>query len=234
MELLPDDILSNILRRLPPCSLAVSRGVRKDWCAIIDARRLLRADLLPLRLDGFFCLADQPDSQTYFFSRPSTGRRIDARLDFLGEQRDDVVDHCNGLLLLWDRVVNPATRQWMPLSPFPRPCIGMEKFYHDTFLAYDPVRSTHYSVVRFPNVPDIETNIKFSEESEWPPSMFTIHVFSSTEQRWEERSFQREGEATGTIADMRYNDWTLLSQRSTVYLKGALYVHCRNNSIIRN
>jgi hypothetical protein len=71
MELLPDDIIANILGRLPPCTLAASRCVRKHWCATIDARRLLRADLLPLRLDGFFCLTELPDSQTYFFSRPS-------------------------------------------------------------------------------------------------------------------------------------------------------------------
>jgi hypothetical protein len=76
MELLPDDILANILVRLPLRTLAASRCVRKDWCAIVDACRLLRADLLPLLLDGFFCLAELPDSQTYFFSRPSKKRAL--------------------------------------------------------------------------------------------------------------------------------------------------------------
>ena len=60
MDLLPDDLLADVLARLPPCSLAASRCVRKHWCAIIDTRRLLRADLLPLRLDGFFCVLETP------------------------------------------------------------------------------------------------------------------------------------------------------------------------------
>lgn len=52
--LLPDDMLADVLRRLPPSSLAASRCVRKQWCSIIDARCLLHVDLLPLQLDGFF------------------------------------------------------------------------------------------------------------------------------------------------------------------------------------
>jgi len=40
---LPDDVL----RRLPPRGLAASRCVCKSWLAIVDTRRLLRADLLP-------------------------------------------------------------------------------------------------------------------------------------------------------------------------------------------
>ncbi|XP_062208246.1 uncharacterized protein LOC133909715 [Phragmites australis] len=234
MDLLPDDLLANVLRRLPPCSLAASRCVRKDWCAIIDSRRLLRADLLPLRLDAFFCLADLLDSQRYFFGRPSTGRRIGGRLDFLDEDEGDlqwVADHCNGLLLLWKGVVNPATRQWVPLPPYPEPCIGMEGFCQDYFLAYDPIVSPHYEVVCILRVPATEGNIKFKEESEWPSSPYTTHVFSSRKWRWEERSFVREGAAAGTIADMR-SDWRA-RYRHAVYLRGALYVHCQNDFVMR-
>ncbi|RLN00592.1 hypothetical protein C2845_PM06G01810 [Panicum miliaceum] len=97
-ELLPGDMLANVLGRLPPCSLVASRCVRKHWCSIIDTRRLLRADLLPLRLDGFFCnrstavLLPRPS----FFARPSVAHRIGSggRLDFLDKFRHlDVSDH---------------------------------------------------------------------------------------------------------------------------------------------
>uniref|UniRef100_A0A0E0NZ67 F-box domain-containing protein n=1 Tax=Oryza rufipogon TaxID=4529 RepID=A0A0E0NZ67_ORYRU len=46
--LLPDDVLANILGRLPPRSLAAAWCVCADWRAVIDDRRLLRTDLLPL------------------------------------------------------------------------------------------------------------------------------------------------------------------------------------------
>jgi hypothetical protein len=53
---LPGDVLvmANILGRLPSRWLAVSRSVCKAWQAIIDARCLLRIDLLPLRIEGIF------------------------------------------------------------------------------------------------------------------------------------------------------------------------------------
>ncbi|KAF8728136.1 hypothetical protein HU200_018719 [Digitaria exilis] len=75
-------MLANVLGRLPPRTLAASRCVRKHWCSVIDARRLLRADLLPLRLDGFFCSPSDLKCRPSFFARPSTMRRITGcRLD---------------------------------------------------------------------------------------------------------------------------------------------------------
>jgi hypothetical protein len=191
---------------------------------------LLRTDLLPLRLDGFFCLAQLLDSQTYFFSRPSNKKSLD---NLTNDDDHYILDHCNGVLLFWERVVNPATRQWVHLPPFPQQtCPGMEGFYPKFFLAYDPLMSPHhYMVLNFPLVPFTYVDIKFTEDSEWPPSIFTTHLFSSTKPTWEERTFVREGEATGTIADMRFN-WNDL-HRHTVYFKGQFYVHCQNHSIMR-
>ncbi|TVU16141.1 hypothetical protein EJB05_39692 [Eragrostis curvula] len=241
MDLLPDELLADILGRLPPCSLAASRCVRKDWCAIIDARRLLRADLLPLRLDGFFCLIDpywNPEAigvehyHTVFFARPSTGRRINGDLDSLWDDDHDphnpwVSDHCNGLVLLFPRVIfNPATGQSVRLPPFPR--LGMGEFYKHRLIAYDPITSPqHYEVLFFPYISDTQEDNK---DSEWPPSSLTTQVFSSRKWRWEERSFVREGEAAGTIADMNTMNGSI---NRTVYLRGVLYVPCPNNSIMR-
>jgi hypothetical protein len=233
MDLLPDDMLSNILGRLPPFSLAASRCVLKKWCAIIDGRRLLRADILPLRLDGFFFRTEFTDWARHFFSRPSTGRRISGRLaDYVKD--DDILDHCNGLLLLLDRVANPATRQSLGLPLFPD-CDAYEGFGTQYFLAYDPfVSPQHYQVVLIPLVPEEHhySSIKFKESSEWPPSTFTTHVFSSTKWRWEETSLVREGKPAGTIADM-HSEYDSFCRLRAVYIRGALYVHCQNDSVMR-
>ncbi|CAO2181335.1 unnamed protein product [Urochloa humidicola] len=238
-DLLPDELLADVLARLPPRSLAASRCVRKHWRATIDDRRLLRADLLPLRLAGFFLHAAvprDPDDEdfTRFFSRPSTAHRISADLDFLEDTDcNSIEDHCNGLLLLWGLVVNPATRQRVRLPPFPKITTpGMENFYSRFVLVYDPMVSPHYEIVLIPMVPKIESNnIKLKESSEWPPSPFTTQVFSSRMWKWEERSFVREGEAAGTIADMRYR--LQIHGYQAVYLRGVLYVHCENDSVMR-
>ena len=101
---------------------------------------------------------------------------------------------------------------------------ALQKFF---FLAYDPMASPHYEIVLIP-VPRTGTNnIELKESSEWPPSPFTMQVFSSKKWRWEERSFVQEGEAAETIADMQYHRF------EAVYLRGALYVHCQNDSVMR-
>ena len=91
--------------------------------------------------------------------------------------------------------------------------------------------SPHYEVVLIPVPRTGANNIELKESSEWPPSPFTTQVFSSRKWRWEERSFVREGEAAGTIADMHYR--SQIRERQAVYLRGALYVHCQNDSVMR-
>ena len=71
---LPDDLTADVLRRLPPRNLAVSRCVCRWWRDLVDARRLLRADLLPRSVGGIFmhyCALYTPE----FLARPTTGRR---------------------------------------------------------------------------------------------------------------------------------------------------------------
>jgi len=74
-NLLPEDVLTNIIRRLAPRYVAISRSVCKTWCAIIDARNLLRADLLPRSVRGIFINFNEL-SMSEFFSRPSKGRTV--------------------------------------------------------------------------------------------------------------------------------------------------------------
>ncbi|TVU47501.1 hypothetical protein EJB05_07104, partial [Eragrostis curvula] len=71
---------------------------------------------------------------------------------------------------------------------------------------------------------------------EWPPSPYTFHVFSSCTGCWEKRSFVREGEAVGTVEDVRLDSWPAHwgpRRRYGVYWRGALYVHCRGAFVMR-
>ncbi|CAL4943323.1 unnamed protein product [Urochloa decumbens] len=263
MDLLPEDVLADILRRLAPRWLATSRCVCRAWRAAVDNRGLLSAvaGLLPRSLAGIF-IHHSDDWVTCFLRRPSAGPIVSADLDytFSGdgdnkvEYSFEVSDHCNGLVLLQGRVVNPATRQWARLPPRPPPpCTGPEYFYVEEYLAYDPTVSPHYEVFSIPRVrrrrePDprykLDEQITWDEspitykkldpaleELEWPPSPCVIHVFSSRTGTWQERSFLREGAAAGTVAQMRID--TFIGHRYAVYWRGALYVQCQTDFIMR-
>ncbi|KAL6637574.1 hypothetical protein ACP70R_025146 [Stipagrostis hirtigluma subsp. patula] len=106
---------------------------------------------------------------------------------------------------------------------------------------YDPTVSPHYEVFSIPRfcdnrvLGDLYDNSKdklnsVMKQSEWPPSVFTVHVFSSRTGRWEERSFVREGEGSGTVA---HNRDSLGNQHNAVYWRGALYVHYHNDVVMR-
>jgi hypothetical protein len=111
----------DILRHLPPRSLAVSRCICTLWRATVDHHRLLRADLLPLSLDAVIYSQIEP-SDPQLLCRPSTGRSVVTAI--LNDTDDSLpADCCNGLLLLENTCVfNPATRQSVRLPKFPSPC----------------------------------------------------------------------------------------------------------------
>ncbi|KAF7007725.1 hypothetical protein CFC21_022635 [Triticum aestivum] len=237
IKLLPDDVLADILRRLPPRSLATSRCVCKAWHDMIDAGQLLRADLLPHTLGGIFI--DFRFLQVSELFRPSTRTAVSGDLTY-SSANAAVSEHCNGLVLLPSHtVVNPATRQCAQLPPLPPlpSRAGMEDFYvlgGDKFLVFDPSVSPHYEVVSIPLVPFEERLGRMPRESEWPPSLFVLPVYSSETKRWEERPFVRQGSAAGTIAGMLEEDRLHLGvKRYGVYLRGALYVQIQNDFCCR-
>ncbi|CAL4935139.1 unnamed protein product [Urochloa decumbens] len=251
---LPDDVLADVLRRAAPRGLAAARCVCKAWRALIDGRRLLRAELLPLSLAGFFLNFDGLYI-TEFFSRASGEPCAFGKHDYLPGPVDPriycsrswtlVRDHCNGLLLLDDDyVLNPATKYLAHLPPCP-PSLLDKDCNLKNYLAYDPTLSpNHYEVFAIPRLPykcgpggfcytssmgELDPQV---EQSEWPPCQCMMHVFSSTSGRWEERSLVRHGEAAGTIADMRL-DYYMSIQRNAVYWRGELYATCQNDFVMR-
>jgi hypothetical protein len=241
MNLLPDDVIADVLHRVQPRSLAACRCVCKALRGTIDARGLLRVDLLPLSVSGIF-INFEDLSLPEFFSRPSTSPAISGRFDYLPSggypDRSLIQDHCNGLLLLKDYVVNPATRQWHFLPP--RPSMPHEidmYFMYEEYLMYDPTVSPYYEVLR------ISRGCYWSnwtlgaepvkEDSEWPPYVLALQVYSSRSGYWEKRTFTREGKVVGTVSTMRLRRWYWCTKRYAVYWRQALYVQCEADFIMR-
>ncbi|CAN6372654.1 unnamed protein product [Urochloa humidicola] len=250
MDLLPEDLLTNILGRLDPRSLAVCRCVSKELHRAVEDGWFLQ---LPRWLHGiFFNYNDHGHSHLLFRPQPagSPASSVDGVLHFMPGRSPwrwrMIKDHCNGLLLYEDgntyHVCNPATRRWMCLRP------RMEKFnYAAAHLVFDPTVSLDYEVVLVPWAPGAEPywyeygrpRKKVEPLMEWPPAVLEVDVFSSRTERCEVRKFIREGAAAVTIADV-------LSERESPreiyggpegryaeYWKGALYVHCRGSFVMR-
>ncbi|KAK1645672.1 hypothetical protein QYE76_063477 [Lolium multiflorum] len=128
--LLPEDVLADVLGRLPPRLVAASRCVCKTWRDIVDGHRLLRLDL-PHAVDSII-LNLYGLKSSRFLTRPSRGSAtsvdldgtVSGKLDHLCDPSAYVSDHCNGLLLIHDCVVNPATGQLARLPKCPSPSMG--------------------------------------------------------------------------------------------------------------
>lgn len=100
--------------------------------------------------------------------------------------------------------------------------------------------SPHYEVFSVPSIPfNLPTghvcrhkcdDDQLVPAMEWPPSPYIMHVFSSKTGLWKEKSFIRQGDSAGTIAEVRsaYEPFY-----SAAYWKGALYVHCEKDSVFR-
>ncbi|KAF0910049.1 hypothetical protein E2562_001287 [Oryza meyeriana var. granulata] len=87
-----------------------------------------------------------------FFSRPSTSTSSTAtssKLDFMPSEYIEyyLEDHCNGLLLVNNDVVNPATRQWAPWPPLS----DEYTFWGTNYIVFDPTVSPHYEVIKIPS-----------------------------------------------------------------------------------
>lgn len=106
----------------------------------------------------------------------------------------------------------------------------------------DPAVSPHYQVLSIPYLHE-ESVYKsmvargaaqldpLVEKSQWPPSTFILYVFSSRSGQWEERSFAREGNAAGVVAEAR--SWWDWNKRGSAYWRQALYVQYQTNVVMR-
>ncbi|TVU02705.1 hypothetical protein EJB05_51775, partial [Eragrostis curvula] len=116
-------------------------------------------------------------------------------------------------------------------------------FYEDPYLLYDPAVSPHYEVflmhrIVYKSEPgstsyhaDRDAIDPAVEKSEWLPSPYVLHVFSSKTGKWEQRSYTRQGQGAGTVADVPFNCF-LGNKRYAIYLRGELYVHCEADFVM--
>lgn len=256
MDLIPDELVVDILGLLPPRDVAVCRCVCKGWRAAVDLHGLLPAG--PVR--GIFINYKRRNG---FFSRFAPAHGIDGTLSFLPGRPikwRGIVDHRNGLLhyenLLDMHVCNPATRRWATLPPrrVPPICLRRPFYRRCLHLLFDPTRSLHYDVLFLPDAPanplaedqpvssSSETHYEHEYNTtgsmEWPPYSYPVQVFSSRTGQWDDMTFFREGNVTVTVMDIWSDPTPPTSgisaiRRHGVHWRGALYVHCRGDFVMR-
>ncbi|CAO2150017.1 unnamed protein product [Urochloa humidicola] len=173
-EILPDDLVLDILGRVPYRSLCRFKAVSPPWLALCTAAALRRNKPPRYRtLSGFLyhCTRQNPDPWGYYgrrygfinvFKNGQPNPMVDSSRWSHLPRVDDVtlVDCCNGLLLLWvtsaDAIVyavcNPATPDERLLVLPPPDLTGLEQrasSYDHMCLGFDPAVSSHQFTVFF-------------------------------------------------------------------------------------
>ncbi|KAF7092746.1 hypothetical protein CFC21_095203 [Triticum aestivum] len=167
-SLLTDDLILEILSRLPARSLNQFKCVSVPWRDLITDPTNRRK--LPQALAGFLYMAVSNNRRIHhhFASVYGAVAPFDPALHYLRPNKDEgitQVDACNGLLLYrrykknkatpWIEdachfvVCNPATGRWVELPHPPQPQEPANSRNHTTGLAFDPVVSSHFHVLCF-------------------------------------------------------------------------------------
>ncbi|XP_044958286.1 F-box protein At5g07610-like [Hordeum vulgare subsp. vulgare] len=211
---LADDLLVEILSRVPARSLCRFKCVSKDWLGLIEHPEHRKK--LPQTLAGFFCTrsgnGELPlETQVRFASvLGKSCPPIDTSFAFLpSHRRLDLLDCCNGLLLCrWYDVsahgdefryivCNPATEQWVSLPRRRRVSkVGIVR------LGFDPAVSSHFYV--FVLLKNVEFNYYLGG----------VEVYSSETGRWDHKE-ERWGDSMELVTP----------QPADVFFNGCLHLH---------
>ncbi|KAH7665396.1 F-box domain-containing protein [Dioscorea alata] len=204
---LTDDLLINILIRLPAKSLCKFMVISKAWHSLISDA-YFRALLPPTMAGLFYHFRNLDPNNGYYkisneyISIPSCNHGfMDTTLSFLPFLGNfQILDSCNGLLFCRLRgspssdifVCNPVARSWTLLTNIKLP------HFNSLFLVFDPKFSLHFKLVR------IQTNRG--------SSCVELEKFSSQTGSWEK--FQVPTEP----------DISFLRHRRRVYLNGIIHM----------
>ncbi|XBI85234.1 hypothetical protein VPH35_093413 [Triticum aestivum] len=176
---LTDDLVVEILSRLPLKSFCRFKCVSKSWLAF--SSDLHYRQKLPRTPVGLLYQKREHDTGIHLAGLTSSDRDIDSTLSFVQcyEHPLELKDCSNGLLLCYhggmpskevsDAIVcNPATQEWMALpdtEPGPAVCYASYK------LCFDPLWSQYFYVFKFESSPsgryDTEVKVFFSEHLTW-------------------------------------------------------------------
>ncbi|XP_078182197.1 F-box protein At5g07610-like [Carex rostrata] len=183
-----EDLLIEILARLPLKSLSRFKCVSKTWCRLISDKYLQQK--LPLISTGVFFRSESDQfKEPRYASTADDGVIKESRLDFFPSHgKSTIVDACNGLLLYYQTapvtfyVVNTITRRWVSL---PKPC----RMTQLSILAFDPYSSPHYKVICFTG---------------WRARGAELEIYSSETGRWDQRDIEFGIETDAISATMHY------------------------------
>ncbi|XP_065037397.1 F-box protein At5g49610-like isoform X1 [Musa acuminata AAA Group] len=144
-----DELLVEILTRLPLKSLFRFTCVCKAWCRLISNDDYLRRKLPLITSAIFYTLEPDLMEEPRYACTSSDGGLGGCSLTFFPfHQSSTIVDVCNGLLLCFSsllsafHVLNPATRRWRKL---PKPSKRSQR----SIMAFDPCNSSEFKVVSF-------------------------------------------------------------------------------------
>ncbi|KAJ4799252.1 F-box family protein [Rhynchospora pubera] len=183
-----EDLLIEILARLPLKSLSRFKCVSKSWHRLISDKYLQQK--LPLISTGVFFRSesDQFKEPRYAYTA-ADGVIEDSQLDFFPfHEKSTIVDGCNGLLLYYRPapvtfyVVNTTTKKWVSL---PRP----QKITQLSILAFDPYSSPEFKVLCF---------------TAWRARGAELEIYSSKTGSWDQHEIQFGIETDAISATMHY------------------------------
>ncbi|GJM85533.1 hypothetical protein PR202_ga01991 [Eleusine coracana subsp. coracana] len=183
---LPDEIVTEVLLRLPVKSLLRFRAVCRSWAATISSDAFCALHMAMPEDDGHHTslaqtklLAVAPTAAydaTALYSCSPQGPRADLLFtldDVKGDFVDGVAAPCRGLTLLYDAVapayyvVNPSTRAFTRLPP----CLDVR--HSSVGLAFD-ARAKEYKVMRLftkQNDPDMTCEVYTLGAHSWRPAV---------------------------------------------------------------
>lgn len=191
MSSLTDDLVVEILSRLPLNSFCRFKCVCKSWCALSSDPHYRKK--FPRNPIGMFYQIPEYRTDIHLARLPSSNQEIDTTLSFVPCYEDLQLMGCsNGLLLCYHGgirtyfadishviVCNPATQEWMSL-PNTEP--GPSSSGCDLVLCFDPSWSQHFHVLSFQflssTVGEAFTEVKifFSENFIWSSCRWRIET----------------------------------------------------------